>query len=479
MRLSLNIIFLFFLCFILVLGVDSTLLIRRDMRILDQRIHDDASHLGHVYGEMLSRIVEQGSAEEAVRLVRSLDQEETDMKLRWVWLDALPPSPHAPLPGAGELQGLAADETLSFRTTAPDGADQLAIYVPLHLNHDREAALELTESLQPGDEFRGLILRRGLLLSGVMALMGLLLSWLIMVPMVGRPLEAMLEMTRRIGVGDFTCQLKLPGRNELSDLAVAMNRMCQQLATARTNLEAESEARLEALDQLRHSERLAVMGRIASGLAHELGTPLNVVAGRAKMIGSGDLETEEVGQSARIIREQAERMTGIIRQLLDFARRPRGQFREQDLAPVITGVLQILGPTARSSGVELQTVMPEGLPPVRVDRNQLEQVLLNLVMNAIQAMPEGGPVQIALEAGSGQEAGTLLKVRDSGPGMDAELLEQIFEPFYTTKAAGQGTGLGLSIVKGIIEEHGADIGVSSIPGEGTTFTIRFSRGEIA
>ena len=468
MRLSLKIISLFFVCFLVLLGVDSALLIRRDMRVLDQRIHADAGHLGRVYGELLHHIVAQGEVEDAVRLVHSLDQQEADMRLRWVWLDALPPSLHAPLPGVGGLDGLAIGETLSFRKAVEDGADQLAVYVPLHLRGEREAALELTESLRPAEEFQGLILRRSLLLVVVMALMGLLLSWLILVPLVGRPLQTMLQMTRRIGAGDFTCQLHLPGRSELTDLALAMNSMCGDLETARVSLEAESEARLEALDQLRHAERLAMLGRIASGLAHELGTPLNVVAGRAKMIGSGDLKPDEVGKSARIIREQAERMTGIIRQLLDFARRPRSQFQVQSLEPIVEAVVQMLTPTARTAGVELIIEKSDSVPGARVDRNQLEQVVLNLVMNAIQAMPDGGRVRLGLETAS--EAVTLL-VADDGLGMDASQQEQIFEPFFTTKAAGEGTGLGLSIVKGIVEEHGGRISVQSAPAAGTTFTI--------
>lgn len=470
MRLSLRIIALFFAGVLILLAVDSALLVRHDMQVLDRNIRADAVHLGNVYGEMLQRIAESSGVERAVALVRDLDQEEHDMKLRWVWLDALPPSPHAPLDETGRLAPVAAGETLSVKRSGTGGPDLLAVYVPVDLGSSRAGALELTESLEAANVYRRLIVRRSLILVGAMAVLALLMSWLILVPLVGRPLQEILRKTERIGAGDFSCDLDLPGRSELSDLSLAMNRMCNQLDSARTSLQRESEKRLQALEQLRHSERLAMIGRIASGLAHELGTPLNVVSGRAKMIGSGDLKPAEVDDSARIIREQAERMTGIIRQLLDFARRPAGKRQRQPLGPVVASVVRMLEPTARGARVELSIEENGEAPAPVIDRSQIEQVLINLVMNAVQAQPDGGRVQVGVAAAP-DGRGVQLTVADTGPGMDPEQIASIFEPFYTTKSAGQGTGLGLPIVEGIVEEHGGTITVASQPGRGTTFTV--------
>lgn len=478
MRLSLRIIALFFAGVLLLLVADSALLVRHDMQMLDRNIRRDAVHLGNVYGGMLQHIAASAGVESAVDLVRELDQDEHDMKLRWVWLDELPPSPHAPVESPEQLMQVAAGETLSIKRTGTGGPDLLAVYVPVDLGSGRSGSLELTESLAAAAGYRHLIIRRSLVLVAAMAAIALLMSWLILVPLVGRPLQEILHKTERIGAGDFSCDLDLPGRSELSELSLAMNRMCNQLDAARTSLRAESEARLEALEQLRHSERLAMIGRIASGLAHELGTPLNVVSGRAKMIGSGDLEPEEVADSARIVREQAERMTGIIRQLLDFARRPAVKRQRQPLEPVVGSVVRMLEPTARTARVELEVESAGGDPAPVIDRNQIEQVLINLIMNAVQAQPDGGRVRIGL--GPADAASSVrLTIADEGAGMDAEQLEQIFEPFFTTKSAGQGTGLGLPIVQGIVEEHGGEIRVESQPGQGTTFTIVLPAGEEA
>ena len=474
MRLSLRIIFLFFAGVLVLLTIDSTLLVRHDMRVLDRSIRADAVHLGNVYGELLRELAAVRGADAAVALVHNLDQEDHDMKLRWVWLDELLPSPHAPLVDGEQLERIVARETLSLRRSITDEPDLLAVYVPVDLGVERLGALEVTESLAPAHAYRRLIIRRSLVLAGAMAVLGLLMSWLILVPFVGKPLHRLLEKTERIGAGDFTCDLDLPGRCELSDLAVAMNRMCSQLDAARTSLATESEAKVAALEQLRHSERLAMLGRISSGLAHELGTPLNVVSGRAKMIGSGDLKPEEVADSARIVREQAERMTGIIRQLLDFARRPGGKPQLQQLAPLAAGIVRMLEPTARGARVELAFTADEDLPQVVVDRNQLEQVLLNLTMNAIQAQPDGGQVRIRVGR---QEEDLVITVADDGEGIEPEHLSRIFEPFFTTKSAGKGTGLGLSIVQGIIEEHGGAISAASEPGRGTEFTVVLPAGE--
>lgn len=480
MRLSLRIIALFFAGVLVLLVADSALLVRHDMQMLDRNIRRDAVHLGNVYGEMLQHIAETAGIERAVKLVGELDQEEHDMRLRWVWLDDLPPSPHAPRDEPERLTRVAAGETLSIKRTDTGGPDLLAVYVPVDLGSGRGGALELTESLAAAEGYRRLIVRRSLVLVAAMAVLALLMSWLILVPLVGRPLREILHKTERIGAGDFSCDLDLPGRSELSDLSLAMNRMCSQLDTARTSLQAESEARVEALEQLRHSERLAMIGRIASGLAHELGTPLNVVSGRAKMIGSGDLQPDEVADSARIVREQAERMTGIIRQLLDFARRPAGKRQRQPLEPVVASVVRMLEPTARGARVQLEVESAGGEPAPVIDRNQIEQVLINLIMNAVQAQPDGGRVRIGIAPAPADGAlGVQVTIADEGVGMDREQLEQIFEPFFTTKSAGQGTGLGLPIVQGIVEEHAGEIRVESEPGRGTTFTLVLPAGEEA
>ena len=138
---------------------------------------------------------------------------------------------------------------------------------------------------------------------------------------IGRPLRQLIEKTREIGQGDLTTPLPLSGSDELSELARKLNTMCVQLSASQNQVHEEAAARVEAVEQLRHADRLRTVGRLASGLAHELGTPLNVVAGRASLIHSGKLSATEITESSKTIRKEADRMTGILRQLLDFARR--------------------------------------------------------------------------------------------------------------------------------------------------------------
>jgi len=294
---------------------------------------------------------------------------------------------------------------------------------------------------------------------------------------IGRPISRLAEKARRVGTGDLTGPLHLAQRDELGQLATEINLMCDRLA-------AERLARESATEQLRHADRLTTVGKLASGLAHELGTPLNVVQGRARLIRDREVEGADVLDSARIIVEQAERMTALIQQLLDFAR-PRPLHKASlSLAGLVTRVCELLATIARKSQVTLRQTLADGLR-VDVDEGQLHQVLTNLVINAIHAMPDGGTVEIVTReleqtpppyVESRGHAWVVLEVRDTGTGMDAQTRERIFEPFFTTKQVGEGTGLGLSVSWGIVREHGGWIEVQSTPGGGSTFTVHLPRG---
>jgi two-component system NtrC family sensor kinase len=255
------------------------------------------------------------------------------------------------------------------------------------------------------------------------------------------------------------------------------------LQESNQKLQAEMTAREAALEQLRHADRLNTVGKLGSGIAHELGTPMAVISGHAAMIADAEVEGDAARQSARTIRQQADRMARIIRQLLDFARRGQPQKAEVDLRAVLKQVLALLAPL---SGQRLQRlVLEEPGEPVRaqVDPGQLQQALTNLVVNALHASPDKGHVTVRLSVlGAGQlpEGSTshsptcrraLIEVIDRGTGIDPANLQKIFEPFFTTKPVGQGTGLGLPVSVEIIREHGGWLDVRSTPGEGTHFSL--------
>lgn len=245
--------------------------------------------------------------------------------------------------------------------------------------------------------------------------------------------------------------------------AYLIDMMKQRLAT-------EAALRKETLTQLRHADRLTTVGRLAAGLAHELGTPLNVVTGKASLISSGRLVGNDAKRSAVVIEQQADRMTAIIRHLLDFARRGGTSRHPTGLRSLAEETAELLRPLASRSQV---VVTCEGDDhPASVNRGEMQQVLSNLLTNAIHAMPKGGAIRISTTI---EDDKTVLQVIDSGDGIPLEVLPRIFDPFFTTKDVGQGTGLGLSVVHGIVDDHGGTIEVDSEVARGTTFTIRFPR----
>jgi two-component system NtrC family sensor kinase len=303
---------------------------------------------------------------------------------------------------------------------------------------------------------------------------------------VGRPVRLLRDKMRRIGGGDLTGPLALRQRDEMGELSRDIDVMCDRLWEARLQIERETDGRLQAIEQLRHADRLATVGTLASGIAHELGTPLSVVLARARMLEDAQSTMEETVESARIIAGQVERMSAIIRQLLDFARRrSRGEDlgtleREPvSLGELVTRTLSLVTPLAQRRQVQLAFTCAEDLV-VTVDQGGVQQVVLNLVMNALQAMGHPGGVQLTLareqaHAPASVDGAALeyarLTVQDEGVGIDPEILPRVFEPFFTTKKVGEGTGLGLSVSYGIIREHGGWIDVQSRPGSGSRFSV--------
>lgn len=221
--------------------------------------------------------------------------------------------------------------------------------------------------------------------------------------------------------------------------------------------------------QLRQTERLAEMGTLASGMAHEIGTPMNVIQGRAEQLMRRTQE-ETTKKGLETIVAQVERITKIMNQLLTFARRKPSERRRINLGQTLDDCLEVLQERLRRMRVRVESRYETLLHPVHVhaDPDQMSQVFLNLFINAIHAMPDGGTLRISLERVDGHARAV---IADTGHGISKEDLPKIFHPFFTTKEAGQGTGLGLTVVHGIIQEHGGTITVESEPGTGTTFTV--------
>jgi PAS domain S-box-containing protein len=225
-------------------------------------------------------------------------------------------------------------------------------------------------------------------------------------------------------------------------------------------------------EQLRKTERVAELGTLASGMAHEIGTPMNVILGRAEYL-MDRVKEEPVKKGLQTIVAQVERITRVMNQLLAFARRKPPERGPLDLKDIVEDSLELFRERLAKSGVTVELALGDHCPAAQADADQMSQVIINLIMNALHAMENGGTLRVELE----QEQDRIkLTVADTGHGIPQAALPKIFEPFYTTKEFGKGTGLGLTVVKGIIEEHQGTITVESEEGKGTRFTIRLPHG---
>jgi two-component system, NtrC family, sensor kinase len=462
-----------------VLALDAWVGVWRERTLLETDMQTDESNTGRVLGAAIAEVWRVDGRERALQVVQDANASSGEIRVRWVEPDAAPGSATAArVPGVAAR--LNAGEIFTEVNRRSESTGRLYTYIPVLVAGRVEGALELSESLGPERSYvRSLVLQRAVTAGALALLFGLLASvlgnWL-----VGRPMERLVAKARRVGAGDFTAPLALPQHDEIGALAREIDAMCDQLAVAHARIDAETNARITALEQLRHADRLATVGQLASGVAHELGTPLNVVAQRAKMIASGEVTGAEAADGARIVFEQAQRITGVIRQLLDFARRRSPEKAAADLSALVEQTAAFLAPLGRKRGVEIQAEKCADPILAAVDSGQIQQVLTNLMVNGIQAMPRGGVLRVSVgtqratppaDHGGGAGNYRAITIADQGEGIPAEHLPHLFEPFFTTKDVGEGTGLGLAVAYGIVREHDGWIGVESQPGHGSSFTI--------
>ncbi len=222
--------------------------------------------------------------------------------------------------------------------------------------------------------------------------------------------------------------------------------------------------------QLLQAAKLASVGELASGMAHEINNPIGIILGRTDYIlTTQDNLPAEVKDDLRVVRNQAERVASTVRGLLTFARPSPLQMRRVDLAQVVDQAIALEVPRCRTAHVKMERSSFERFPPIHADPDRLQQVLVNLMNNAIDAMPKGGQLSVNLARGGAGHV--TVNISDTGIGISEEDQARIFDPFFTTKPAGKGTGLGLAVSYGIIRDHGGEILVSSLPGKGSTFTV--------
>ncbi len=469
-----------------VLGTLAVLIIfgwvraRREVELFDSDMRRDHLLVGTTLAVCVADEWMNAGQDRALQLVKQADEERPHMRLGFVHPDG---TQSDVAPGRAVMHQVV-DHMEHFVTNEADepGEEFLVTRVPVHGRGDEVlGAIEIAERLSIRAEY----IRANVFgtLAATLAMVGFsgVVVLVMGVWLVGRPLNMLAAKAKRVGEGDLSGPVSFQQRDEIGQLGHEVNAMCERLSEANARSQAETTARLDALDQLRHADRLITVGRLAAGIAHELGTPLNVIAGRVKMLRRGNVEPEVSGEYLAAVAEQADRMTIIIRQLLDFAGRREPRPVATDLQLIARAITRLVEPIARKYSVEV-VLRSEGSAMAVGDPVQLEQVLSNLVVNGIHACQSGGKVEISCgtEPVSEQTAAgakrAFLRVTDDGHGMDETTKARIFEPFFTTKDIGQGTGLGLSVAHGIVLENGGSISVLSRVGQGSTFSVFLPAG---
>jgi signal transduction histidine kinase len=273
------------------------------------------------------------------------------------------------------------------------------------------------------------------------------------------PLNRMMGALRRIADGDLTPITPQKGyRDEFSQLALAMNHMMVQLVRRH--------------EMLAQAHKLKAVGTLTAGVAHELNNPINNLMLTSNVFRDDyeDLSDEERLELVDDMVSQSERAQKIVRNLLDFARESEIEADVHELQDLIEDTLRLAANQIGLSKVKVKGELAANLPPVYGDRQQLQQVFLNIVLNALDAMPDGGTLTISCQNTSDREH-VVIEFTDTGVGIPEHRISEVFNPFFTTKSAASGTGLGLSVSLGIIQQHGGDMKVRSRAGEGTTFSV--------
>ena len=376
----------------------------------------------------------------------------------------------------------AAAPKLEYIRDANDKATQFRLVGAISLSIEREPLSKNWQIL--------IWVTAGLVAAAIISITGLLYSLFNQV--IYRPLDDLLKAIADVEKGNLEVSAKVRDNDEFGQVATVFNHMVSRLkemtserakyqkqlevkvseATtelAETNTQLK-DANAELFDiqrELTRYERLAAAGQLAAQFAHEVGTPLNLISGHVQLL---ELKTTDEKTLSRLnlIASQIQRIEKIVRNMLDSTRRPRPALAATDVNSLLQRIFEVTAPTLAAHEVELKTELCEENPIINADNEQLQQVLINLINNSLDAMPEGGELFFSTKIkGSNAE----IICRDSGFGISDEDKARIFDPLFTTKLQGRGSGLGLTVVQKIIQEHGGEISVSNEIDQGTEFII--------
>jgi two-component system NtrC family sensor kinase len=317
---------------------------------------------------------------------------------------------------------------------------------------------------------------------GVVGVLIVLLLSFFITTGITRPLREMLRATRRIAAGDLSVEIPISSKDEIGQLAESYKHMLAGLKQARQELEGYGRTLEEKVEQrsqqlkkiqtqLMQSEKLTSLGRLASGVAHEINGPLTGVLTFSHQMMRKLKDHPELQQELEMIAKEATRASAVVRGLLDFSRETQPQKRPCNINELVLHTLSLMEGQAVFRGIKILKNFDPQIPLVLLDANQIQQVLINIILNSADAMPAGGILAITTQVDPG-DAYVQVQFSDTGLGIPEKNLHRIFDPFFTTKGDKRGTGLGLAVSYGIIERHHGQIEVQSEEGKGTTFTVK-------
>ncbi|MEN3340450.1 MAG: two-component system, NtrC family, sensor kinase [Acidobacteriota bacterium] len=384
----------------------------------------------------------------------------------------------------------AVSEAATLSGSAPPGG--AAVAVPVTRPGGARAAAVATVSLASLGQLRTKGRRVTLWFTpAAIIVLTLLVDWLGR-RLIHKPIGNIRETMARAGQGDFTARTDVVRRDEIGTVAIGLNDMLRRLQDfnealqervdeATTELRMRNEELVETYQRVfalreavARNEQLAAVGQMAASVAHQVGTPLNLISGYVQMLQEEAAAEPRTSRRLEIVQEQIDKVSTVVRTLLDHSRRPEER-RAVDLSTLLARVAEVAGPKLDASGISLTLRVPADLPPIWADAAELELALLNLITNSLDAMSQGGTLGISATPSA---QSVRIEISDTGIGIPADLLPRIFQPWVTTKPAGRGTGLGLSITEDVIARHGGTIHAASEPGR-TTFTIELPLSQAA
>jgi hypothetical protein len=322
------------------------------------------------------------------------------------------------------------------------------------------------------------------------ALMFIVIGSVLLTRYLVKPLEKLIKATEDITEGYVPRHLEASGQNEIGTLSLSLARMTDKLRDDKEEIKSYIHSLEDSNTQLKkaqgdviRSEKLSSVGRLAAGIAHEIGNPIGIILGYIEILRDNGNNHNENTDALSRLENEVMRIDAIIRELLSFSRPTTVAPHPIQVNPIIEEATSFIVHQKAFSTITVDLHLAESLPCIMADERQLQQVMVNLFLNSMDAMPEGGTLSIATSQSSPQHNGSpagiplqsamTITVKDTGTGMEGNDINKIFDPFYTTKSPGKGTGLGLSVCLSIVESFEGTLSVESTPGKGTIFTIVF------